>query len=327
MMYLPIPRSPVLSLSVPRQWALLLLITILGAGCKDPQVAADCSQWNTKEFFQLAGVSDVRTCLKAGASLEVRNFFGEKPIHVAAMHSNKPAVIGLLVEAGADPNALAAEGTTPLHAAVDLNENLRVIEALARAGADPNRQDHYGWMPLHVAVVDPHHAAGITETLLKIGADPHARGYYSTTALHRAARYATHPKAVIRTLSKAGVDPNVRTVNGSAPLHWAATYSGGSDAIRALVKAGADPNAQDRTGATALHSAIRFNERPKAVVATLIEVGTDPSLRNLEGLTPWEYVQMYDPMENTGSWQALRDGYLKGLGRASVPEPVWGPPN
>lgn len=134
-------------------------------------------------------------------------------------------------------------------------------------------------------------------------------------------------RAVIRILSKAGVDLNVRTVNGSAPLHWAATYSGGSAAIRALVKAGADPNAQDRTGATALHRAIRFNERPKAVVATLIKVGTDPSLRNLTGQTPWEYVQMYDPMDNTGSWQALRDGYLKAQGRASAPEPVWAPPD
>ena len=90
---------------------------------------------------------------------------------------------------------------------------------------------------------------------------------------------------------------------------------------------GADPNVQDHAGATALHSAIRFNERPKPVVETLIEVGTDPSIRNLAGLTPWEYVQMYDPMENTGSWQALRDGYLKALGRASAPEPAWGAQN
>ncbi len=320
-------RSMAYGLPGPAASVVLFLVLWLSSGCEDARVGADCSQWNTKEFFRQAGAAEVRTCLQAGASLEVRNFFGENPIHVAAMHSEEPAVIEALVEAGANPNALAAEGTTPLHAAVDLNENLDIITALAQAGADPNRRDHYGWMPLHVAVVNPHDAPGITKALLRIGADPHARGYYGTTVLHRAARYATHPKAVIRILSRAGVDLDVRTSNGSAPLHWAATYSGGTDAIRALIKAGADPNAQDRMGATALHSAIRFNERPKAVVATLIELGTDPSLRNLTGQTPWEYVQMYDPMENTGSWKALRDGYLQAMGRASDPEPAWGPPN
>ena len=327
MMHLPTPRPPAFGRSVPGRWAMLVLVLGLSSACDGVRVGADCSQWHSKEFFQRADAGDVRACLEAGADLEARNFFGEKPIHVAAMHSNTPEVIAAMIEAGADPNALAAEGTTPLHAAVDLNDNTDIIAALGQAGADPNRHDHYGWTPLHVAVVNPHRAPRITKALLAIGADPHARGFYGTTALHRAARYSDHPQAVIRTLVKAGADPNARTLNGSAPLHWAATYSGGARAIEALIAAGADANVRDGAGSTALHSALRFNERPKSVVSTLIEVGTDPSVRNLTGLTPWEYVQYHDPGEDSGSWKALRDGYLKMLGQASAPEPAWGPPD
>ena len=90
-----------------RRSAVFLLVLGLTGGCEDARMVADCSQWNTKEFFQQASASDVRTCL----------------------------------EADADPNAFSAEGTTPLHAAVDLNENLDIITVLARVGADPNARD------------------------------------------------------------------------------------------------------------------------------------------------------------------------------------------
>ena len=93
-----------------------------------------------------------RELIGRGASIRARNRRGAEPLHAAVMggpgapHWNptqQRAVIGYLIEAGADPNATAAGGVTPLHRAVR-NRCSAAVDALLSLGADPRRANDSG---------------------------------------------------------------------------------------------------------------------------------------------------------------------------------------
>ncbi len=140
-----------------------------------PAPAADCADWNTREFFEAATVADVTSCLNAGATswlcdmrievadgvticldaraeLGARDENGWTPLHAAAAWNGNPAVVAALLDAGADPKARDENGWTPLHAAAAWNENPSVVAALLDAGADPKARDGDGKLPFDRAV-------------------------------------------------------------------------------------------------------------------------------------------------------------------------------
>jgi hypothetical protein len=93
-----------------------------------------------------------RDLIARGANIRARNRRGAEPLHAAVIgvpgsESWNPTrqrdVILYLIEAGADPNALAAGGVTPLQRAVR-NRCSAAVGALLRAGADPRLQNDSG---------------------------------------------------------------------------------------------------------------------------------------------------------------------------------------
>lgn len=73
---------------------------------------------------------------------------GQTPLHVAAMQAQLEAV-KLLLEAGANPNAVDKKGNTPLMIAAsglagDAEREWHTVDCLLRAGADPSRRNHEG---------------------------------------------------------------------------------------------------------------------------------------------------------------------------------------
>ena len=94
-------------------------------------------------------------------------------------------VIAHLLGAGANPNIRNEFGNTPLHNAASNNvANLAATVALLKGGADPNVPDNYDDTPLHYAAANKEDP-GILGALLEAGADPNARFKNSDTPLHK----------------------------------------------------------------------------------------------------------------------------------------------
>lgn len=159
--------------------------------------------------------------LDAGASVSTSGSgrYGSTALHIAAGGSHEGAV-RLLLERGADPDAVSEEGLVPLQQATP--ETARI---LLDAGADVNPESGYGMStPLGNAVISDD--LDYIRLLLDAGADP---------------------DAIVPILSHQG------------PLHFAVT-NGSAEAVRLLLEAGANPDLSDELGFTPLLYAVSGQE-------------------------------------------------------------------
>lgn len=100
-------------------------------------------------------------------------------------YANFPKIVKLLIEKGADINAITSTGQTALHYAGDHGEYELAKIAFEIAKPEVNRQDYYGLTALHFACRKGHKA--VAGLLLDNGADPNAQENYGFTPLHEAA--------------------------------------------------------------------------------------------------------------------------------------------
>ncbi|MBM3522427.1 MAG: hypothetical protein FJX57_05670 [Alphaproteobacteria bacterium] len=175
--------------------------------------------------------------------------------HAAAQ--NRPAMVRLLLELGADPRAADATGLTPLTTASQEGADRAVIDSLLAAGA-----------PLDVLTAI--NLGRFTEAETMLRADPGRIGPdgADTIALHLAV--SRKNRATIEWLIAHGVDVNAKREMWGChhtALHMT-VESGSLDIARLLLDAGANPNIRDdKYNATALGWAAFFG---RADFATLI---------------------------------------------------------
>lgn len=149
---------------------------------------------------------------------------GRPPLEQAILR-NRPEIVSILLEAGAQANPTPTPPRPPLLLALD-RRNPDVVAALLKAGANPNFQDRDGWSPLH----------------------------------HAAAKNLTE---IARQLLESGAKPSLLSQLGGTPLHEAAA-SAGPDMIALLLDHQIDPNLRSQQGVTALDLARQFNN-PAAI--------------------------------------------------------------
>lgn len=149
----------------------------------------------------------------------------QRPLHFA-VRMNRPEMVRLLLELGADPAATDGSGATPVQYAADPKVDRSVIEALA--GGEP--KDVFSALALG------DEAAAVR----LLGGDGEADG-----SLHLLAKRGDTRS--VKWLLDRGVDPNERWSHWGAsvtPLHLAASR-GNADIVRLLLDAGADPRIRD----------------------------------------------------------------------------------
>lgn len=172
---------------------------------------------------------------------------------------DKPDILRLLLDAGADPNTPGQEGWSPIFYAAKFG-SVHVIRTLLGSGADLHTRDNYGWTPICIAV-DYERDENILQALVEGGAS-----VTDTTAdtekglLHLAVCRAPHVTRFFLQL-KEELDLNQRDFEGCTPL-LSAKGEGDIDTLTLLVNAGVDINLVDSRGETALHCAIEFETAP-----------------------------------------------------------------
>jgi ankyrin repeat protein len=230
------------------------------------------------------------------------------PLHLAA-RDGRFAALRVLVEAGADVNAIAADGKNALGLAI-FNGNYAIADYLIDAGSDVNQADAQRFTPLFWAVerrnmeTAPNFPWVVTDDPLPLirkmldkGADPNwlvdetprarMRGgsprIVFATALMRAAFSAD--LALVDLLLEYGADPHIKsrdnetTLAAAAGLGWVSGFHKDRSRedrlqiVRRMVELGSDVNWQDNYGISPLMAAGNFGDVP--IIEYLIAQGAD----------------------------------------------------
>lgn len=144
--------------------AVLFISLVAGlAGCGNS--IHDLSRWGEMD--------KVRQILEANPeAVHERDALDKTPLFFAVTF-DKPEMVRLLLEHGADINAKDITGMTPLHVAANLGLNDQV-RLLVELGADLNARDEFGDTPLHAAAYSRYLKDSTLRLLVELGADLNA---------------------------------------------------------------------------------------------------------------------------------------------------------
>ncbi|GMH36939.1 hypothetical protein BSKO_04812 [Bryopsis sp. KO-2023] len=236
-----------------------------------------CRKMNV-DLFNAAGAGEsakVKDLLLKGADVSsTHKAISMTPLHAAA-EEGRDDTVKILIEAGADIDALNEEEETPLFYAAR-SGHLGVTITLVKAGATVDSKTDIDFTPMMEAAFKNH--VEVVVFLLDSGADVNAQNKGGVTALFLAAQRGH--VSVAKILLKAGAKVELSAKDGVTPLMRAAT-NGHLELAELLLESGSDANAQNLVGLTALFFAA--NRGHLDIVKLLAKAGAPVDLKNDEG--------------------------------------------
>ena len=255
-------------------------------------------------------------------SRSVRHFKGgvnseeESALHIVARHG-MVTTVQLLVDCGADVNAVNTHRQTPLHtAAGGWKDCPELCEILLKHDAKIGAVDKYGNQPLHLACQQNHVETG--NVFVSYGADVgavnsnghsplhllslsvgHSKGVISEeeSVLHIAARHGM--ATTVQLLVDCGADVNAVNTHGQTPLHTAAGgWKDCPELCEILLKHDAKIDAVDEDGNQPLHLACQQNHVETGNV--FVSCGADVRAVNSNGHSPLHLLSLSVRHSNGG---------------------------
>jgi len=173
-----------------------------------------------------------------------RNENNQMPLHYAVM-KNRPEMVALLLDLGADPLAVDAAGMTAAAYALSPEIDRKVMEKIRAMTSSELTSATRGNRPARGSMMDlvANLALGDWETAERLAKENPK--LMDTGALHLMAK--RNDLAAVKWLLDHGADPNARWAHWDAevtPLHLAASQ-GHADVLRLLLTAGADASIRD----------------------------------------------------------------------------------
>jgi ankyrin repeat protein len=218
----------------------------------------------------------------------------------AAATSGSAACLQLLLSAGARAATLDIYGANALmHAST-----AEVIHALLAAGCPRDTRDVLSRGALDYAVENGHR--DVLFALVDAGLDINERDPSGRTLLLRYCSSLDIRAEMVGALIEADADVHARWFQGRSALHEAVQLFGGDrrgklrEVIISLVKAGVDVNVPDDSLSTPLHYAVGEEGLELGAVRTLLELGADPTLKNVWGKQPVDFVP-----DHVRSWKHI----------------------
>lgn len=214
----------------------------------------------------------LRAMIAAGIDVNHR-CVGLTPLLLAARDSyyGRPEIVLALIANGADIHVRDEKGCTALHHAA-LSIEPAVLAMLLDAGAEVDAVDNEGYTPLAWACAH----GNLSAARLLLSHRASAAGAGSMPPLCAAAMATDDLPALVDVLVRARAQPDALDASGRSALHHAVA-NGHVGVTTALLAAGARVDLRDQEGLSALQIASRKLPADSPLFALLIAAGADPS--------------------------------------------------
>lgn len=220
-------------------------------------------------FAVVQGPEMVKLLLDNGAKVNTKTAHGTALS--AAVRANKPEVVNLLFQYGAEPDVRTASNQTPLMEAAQKGYQELVIILLDN-GANPFLKDYQSQTAISLAKNSGHRAtAEIIETYL-----PQVKLLYKSQAL--AESIMDGDLGLIKLLVTSGVDLSEKDLKFGKPALHLALGRNRKEISNFLIESGADVNSRDKYGRTPLMEASTLGELN--LVKLLLSKGADPAAQD-----------------------------------------------